>query len=266
MSLAHSASIAAQPTGAATLSVEGSAEGRRGEAHKTDGDFGGVMSRTHRKVSVKALAAIEEPLAIPLLPGASSSAPPLLTIESGETPHESDQRPLPTLNDRLVGVAGPADLRPAAQTVGLRESLPTSGPVPTTVNPSEIGEIYLAQNLNRMLEEGLHHAVIRVSPGELGDIEIQLTVRHDTVSIDFGAPVAQTRALLEQAVPRLAELMAQGGLSVAHVGVSSALVRDGWVALRPLAMTERPARTELVSSEPKTPGRATRRRLVDLYA
>ncbi|MBC7984066.1 MAG: flagellar hook-length control protein FliK, partial [Candidatus Obscuribacterales bacterium] len=53
----------------------------------------------------------------------------------------------------------------------------------------------------------------------LGPMEIQITVKDDRATVWFGASHAETRTALEQALPRLRELLQAQGLTLTDAGV-----------------------------------------------
>jgi len=75
-------------------------------------------------------------------------------------------------------------------------------------------------------ERGLQSASLRLSPEHLGPMEIQITINDDKASVWFGAAHAETRTALEQALPRLRELLGSQGLSLSDAGVFREPPRD----------------------------------------
>jgi flagellar hook-length control protein FliK len=69
------------------------------------------------------------------------------------------------------------------------------------------------------VEQGKHTASLRLSPEHLGPLEIQISMNDDQASVYFGAAHADTRAALENALPKLREMFASQGLSLADAGV-----------------------------------------------
>lgn len=84
----------------------------------------------------------------------------------------------------------------------------------------------LGTRLTLMAERGHHSASLRLSPEHLGPLEVRISVRDDQASVWFGASNADTRAALEQALPRLRELFAAQGLALADAGVFREPPRD----------------------------------------
>lgn len=84
----------------------------------------------------------------------------------------------------------------------------------------------LGVRLQLMAEKGQHAASLKLSPEHLGPLEVQISVQDKEATVWFGAQHADTRAALEQALPRLRELFAAQGLSLAQSGVSHESPRD----------------------------------------
>ena len=94
------------------------------------------------------------------------------------------------------------------------DARPVHTPVGTPGWSEEIGT-----RLTMMVEQGKHTASLRLSPEHLGPLEIQISMHDDQASVYFGAAHADTRAALENALPKLREMFASQGLSLADAGV-----------------------------------------------
>lgn len=68
--------------------------------------------------------------------------------------------------------------------------------------------------------KGIQSAEIRLHPAELGPLHVQVAVDDDAVTVAFTASHAATRDALENALPRLKEMLAENGLSLAGASVS----------------------------------------------
>lgn len=78
----------------------------------------------------------------------------------------------------------------------------------------------LGTQLTWMTHRGLESGFLRVSPEHLGPVEVHITVQNGDASVWFGASHPDTRAALEQALPRLREMFANQGLTLTDSGVS----------------------------------------------
>jgi flagellar hook-length control protein FliK len=77
----------------------------------------------------------------------------------------------------------------------------------------------LGAHLTWMAHKGIESGSLQVTPPDLGPIEVRIAVHDAQASVWFGAAHADTRAALEQALPRLRELFASQGLALADAGV-----------------------------------------------
>jgi flagellar hook-length control protein FliK len=86
-----------------------------------------------------------------------------------------------------------------------------------------VGSAAWADELGGQLTWMVHHAIgsasLQVSPPGLGPIEVRISVHGSEASVWFGAAQPDTRAALEQALPRLHELFGAQGLALADAGV-----------------------------------------------
>jgi hypothetical protein len=122
---------------------------------------------------------------------------------SGEGKFEIPQ--LPQANDN----ASPLRQADAAQ------SRPVQVPVGHAQWADEIGS-----RMTMMVEQGKHTASLRLSPEHLGPLEVRITMNGDQASVQFGAAHVDTRHAIENALPRLREMFASQGLSLADANVS----------------------------------------------
>ena len=61
---------------------------------------------------------------------------------------------------------------------------------------------------------------VKLNPANLGPLDIQLNLQQDQLSVSLVSQHAPVRELLDQALPRLRELLAESGLNLVDVGVS----------------------------------------------
>jgi flagellar hook-length control protein FliK len=88
-------------------------------------------------------------------------------------------------------------------------------PVGTAAWDDELGS-----HLTWMTQNGLETGSLRVSPEHLGPVEVKISVQNGDASVWFGATHPDTRAALEQALPRLREMFASQGMTLSDSGVS----------------------------------------------
>jgi flagellar hook-length control protein FliK len=120
----------------------------------------------------------------------------------------------------------------------------------------------LGTRMTMMVEGGRSTASLRMSPEHLGPVEVRIAVQDDKATVWFGAAHADTRAALEQALPRLRELFAAQGMSLTDAGVFQQAPREQATAaseIRGSIETDGPA-------EERAPANAVSVGLLDMYA
>lgn len=113
----------------------------------------------------------------------------------------------------------------------------------------------IAERVVMMANGKLQNAEIRLTPADLGPLRIQVSVDDGAAHVSFQAQHALTREAIEQAMPRLRELLADQGLSLGQANVSEEGTRQG---VREEARDGRSTAlaggdTELEGEEPEAP-------------
>ena len=114
-----------------------------------------------------------------------------------------------------------------------------------------------------MADQKIGHAHIKVTPNDLGTVEIRLRLDGDRVHADFSSAQAEVRQALENSLPRLRDMLGQHGFQLAHADVGQQHTPPSQGAAPPHG--ESPADTEALTETPRTV-RMTARGLVDAYA
>jgi|AntRauTorcE11897_2_1112592.scaffolds.fasta_scaffold01021_15 flagellar hook-length control protein FliK len=78
----------------------------------------------------------------------------------------------------------------------------------------------LANRISTMQARGMQIAEMRLDPPDLGNLRVQIKMQGDQASVIFQSPNAQARDLLENALPRLKEMLEEQGLNLADASVS----------------------------------------------
>jgi flagellar hook-length control protein FliK len=124
------------------------------------------------------------------------------------------QSPFPMTMDALQSASTNAPAPEAA-------SKQLHAPVGTSAWSNELGT-----HLAWMVDKGHQAASLRLSPEHLGPLEVRIDVRDSQATVWFGATHADTRAALEQSLPRLRELFAAQGMVLNDAGVFREAPRD----------------------------------------
>jgi len=77
----------------------------------------------------------------------------------------------------------------------------------------------VAAQVQMMASANVQNATVRLSPEHLGPLEIHIDVQATQINLNFVAAHPDTRSALEQSVPTLRALLAQGGLTLGQTQV-----------------------------------------------
>lgn len=140
---------------------------------------------------------------------------------------------VPTISQQPATVPGSAQvaatildtsqLQPVASTESRTSSYITAITQPLT--DDKWGDA-LQNRVLWMTGQNIQRAEIRLNPSELGPIRVHVAVEGDSAQLTFTAQQLVTREAIEQAIPRLREMLAENGLSVAGFSVNSATDTD----------------------------------------
>jgi flagellar hook-length control protein FliK len=141
------------------------------------------------------------------LPGASAPLQDKNVNPESQTAQPSIVTDAAGLPELVRSFAGGATQAPAAEAT---ISVPlASGGWPQAV----------AAQVHWFVNNDVQSATLRLSPEHLGPVEVRIDVRESQVNVNFSAAHPETRAALEQTVPRLREIFASGGLSLGQANV-----------------------------------------------
>jgi flagellar hook-length control protein FliK len=161
---------------------------------------------------------------------------------------------------------GAGEARPAGRPAGAEAAQAAARP-PELRAPlgSGVWADELGARVTWMVDRGEQVASLRLSPENLGPLEVRIAVREGETSVWFGAAHSETRAALEQSLPRLREMLGASGLSLADAGVFSHTPQDPQRGFTNAALA-RAAQESGVDAAAGIVMQVSRRGLVDLYA
>jgi flagellar hook-length control protein FliK len=119
----------------------------------------------------------------------------------------------------MTGAAGLPDLARALGT-SAAPAAPVDATLAVPVSSGNWPHAVAAQ-VHWFVSNGVQSATLRLSPEHLGPVEVHIDVQSSQVNVNFSAAHAETRAALEQTVPRLRELFASGGLTLGQANVQA---------------------------------------------
>jgi flagellar hook-length control protein FliK len=129
---------------------------------------------------------------------------------------------MPSLSMAQTLVANPEMGRASAQTAFspiLANNLLAMS-VPQRVGAGDWGQA-VGERLMWMVKGDQQLAELKITPPNLGPLEVKLTINNDQASVTFLSNHAAVRDALEAAIPRLREMMAQDSLNLVNVDVGA---------------------------------------------
>lgn len=77
----------------------------------------------------------------------------------------------------------------------------------------------LQERINIMLSKNIQRADIRIDPPELGQLQVRINMNSDQATVQFQVQTPQAREAIENAMPRLREMLEQQGVALADTDV-----------------------------------------------
>ncbi|MCU7796474.1 MAG: flagellar hook-length control protein FliK [Candidatus Thiodiazotropha sp. (ex Myrtea spinifera)] len=136
-------------------------------------------------------------------------------LVGGEASQSLDVRGLGDFNNQLFGLGMGSQTSLTSVNAKPMITLPLQVPVGQAGWDSAVGE-----RIQWMVSRQVQSAEIKLTPPDLGPLEIKLSVQNDQTNVSFVASHAATRDALEAAIPRLREMFGEMNLNLANVDVS----------------------------------------------
>jgi flagellar hook-length control protein FliK len=93
-------------------------------------------------------------------------------------------------------------------------------PVQPTIQQAAWSKV-MSSRVVWMAKEGVQQAELRMTPANLGPVEVRLQVQNEQASVTFLAQHSATREALEQALPKLREQFSEAGLELGQAEVGA---------------------------------------------
>ncbi len=136
----------------------------------------------------------------------------LATVSPEQADASQADAPLPA---PLHGIGALQTLRGGVDVAGVG----TPPPTPVPVLGQEGFDDALSARIGWLADQKIGHAHIRISPDDLGAIDVRLQMDGDRVHASFSSPHVDVRHALESSLPRLRELLGEQGFQLAHADV-----------------------------------------------
>ncbi|TQT22920.1 flagellar hook-length control protein FliK, partial [Xanthomonas perforans] len=95
----------------------------------------------------------------------------------------------------------------------------SASPTPAPDLGSDNFDDAIGARMSWLADQKIGHAHIKVTPNEMGPVEVRLHLEGDKVNASFTAANADTRQALEQSLPRLREMLGQNGFQLGQADV-----------------------------------------------
>lgn len=189
------------------------------------------------------LLATAAPLPTPALPlaaaaagAATASEPAAALVLPADATVADDPALLKAVTDALAGADnGDAPATPLLHALHAATELKTSAvtaaftgsPTATPdVGADDFGDAMSAR-IGWLADQKIGHAVIRVTPHDLGQIEVRLQIDGDKVHASFSSAHAEVRHALETSLPRLREMLGEQGFQLGNADVGQQHTAQG---------------------------------------
>ncbi|MFO1436661.1 MAG: flagellar hook-length control protein FliK [Gammaproteobacteria bacterium] len=191
-------------------------------------------------------AATQTTAAVPTDKSTMQDAASVVSLDTQSARHESlggnENAPTPspaTLlgGDRPVDTQAALNSRPdlslANNAISAAGSLVTqhSSPVTTNAPPTPVAaslsmpmndprwQESFANQITWQVRDGIQHVNLALNPAELGPVEVRLSVSDGQVSAQFHTAHQSVRQVIEDAMPKLRDMLSQSGLNLANADV-----------------------------------------------
>jgi flagellar hook-length control protein FliK len=198
------------------------------------------------------------------------------TVAAGDTPIRTGivAEAAPTsesvLSANAIVPAGAAKTdAPAPGTTVLAKDQPVAAMVNLSTRDPRWGEAF-ASRVVWQVGEQIQQAHIQVNPPELGPVDVKVQVQDGQASVQFQIQHAALKETIQDAIPRLRDMLAQAGINLADANISQGFAGQG----RNSANTPNLARSpweekgamDSIEAQPMAARIESREGLIDAYA
>lgn len=116
--------------------------------------------------------------------------------------------------------ATPAPVLSAEYQTDIKTAVVKSLDIPVDLSNSQWAEKF-SEQIIWLGHQGIKSAVIKIHPEDLGPLEISIKVVKDSASVNINSHSSHVCSIVDQALPKLKEMMAEQGLSLSEVHVGT---------------------------------------------
>lgn len=129
--------------------------------------------------------------------------------------HTKDNAKDSGLSQQISGLAAQQGVQQTQVKADMQQAIAQS---PLQLSREAAGE-KVSEQVQMMMSKNLKNVDIRLDPPELGRMQIRMSMNSDIASIQFTVSNPQAKDMVEQAMPRLREMLAQQGVQLADSSV-----------------------------------------------
>ncbi|WP_414493522.1 flagellar hook-length control protein FliK [Stenotrophomonas maltophilia] len=148
---------------------------------------------------------------------------PEMILPSGKRGDRGEGSDLATIGDRgaapLLHAPAPAALQDLKTALTAGNAVFSGEPTPKPVLGDDGFDQAIGARLGWLADQKIGHAHIRLSPDDMGPVDVRLQLNGDKVHASFSSPHVDVRQALESSLPRLRELLGEQGFQLAHADV-----------------------------------------------
>lgn len=154
-----------------------------------------------------------------------SSTQPVVASGAGTAPSANPSARVDSPAESFAAVKQAVETAQASEAQTLESSEAATLEIDTPVRDAQWSQA-LAYRVQFMAQQGIQRAQVQLNPTELGPMEITVDVVDDVAQVQITAEHAATREAVEQAAPRLREMMQQSGFNETAVDLNDG-AQDG---------------------------------------
>lgn len=145
------------------------------------------------------------------------------TVLPGSKHGDRDSNDVTAIGDRsaapFLHAPAPAALQDLKAALATGTAVFNGEPTPRPVFGDDGFDQAVGARLGWLADQKIGHAHIRLSPDDMGPVDVRLQLNGDKVHASFSSPHVDVRQALESSLPRLRELLGEQGFQLAHADV-----------------------------------------------
>lgn len=183
----------------------------------------GLPAPTPTQAPGAAVASITDSTPPAASAGDATTLPLPETVLPGSKHGDRDSNDVTAIGDRsaapFLHAPAPAALQDLKAALATGTAVFNGEPTPRPVFGDDGFDQAVGARLGWLADQKIGHAHIRLSPDDMGPVDVRLQLNGDKVHASFSSPHVDVRQALESSLPRLRELLGEQGFQLAHADV-----------------------------------------------